>query len=170
MQRVLVIGCSGTGKSTFARALGVRTGLPVVHLDRLFWQPNWVQTPRDLYIARLKEVVARPQWIMDGVNASTLDLRVPRADAIVWLQHSLPICYWRIMKRVIGSYGQVRPDMAEGCPEQFDWEFLRYVWRFRRLYEPRIIDALDRHHAWPRTVTLRGDAQSAAYLRDLPAA
>ena len=170
MQRVLVIGCSGTGKSTFALALGKRTGLPVIHIDHLFWQPNWVQVPRDIYLARLEQAVARPQWIIDGLNASTFNLRIPRADTIVWLQRSRAICYWRIMRRVIGSYGQVRPDMAEGCPEKFDWEFMKYIWQFPSRYRPRIVAALDRHNAWARTIALRSDAEADAFLRNLAAA
>jgi adenylate kinase family enzyme len=170
MQRVLVIGCSGTGKSTFARALGAGTGLPVVHIDQLFWQPGWVAAPRELYLSRLEKVVAGPQWIIDGNNPSTLDCRIPRADTIVWLQRPRAVCYWRIMQRVIGSYGRVRPDMAPGCPERFDWDFIKYIWRFPERYLPRMVAALDRHDAWPRTVVLRNDAETSAFLRQHAAA
>jgi adenylate kinase family enzyme len=168
MQRVLVIGCSGTGKSTFARKLGGLTSLPVVHIDQLFWQPNWITTPQELYLARLDEAIAGNRWIIDGNNPSTLDRRIPRADTIVWLHRARAMCYWRIARRVIGSYGQVRPDMAPGCPERFDWEFMRYIWRFPKLYRPRMVEALDRHGAWARTVMLQSDAESAAFLRNVP--
>jgi adenylate kinase family enzyme len=112
MQRVLVIGCSGTGKSTFARALAGLTGLPVVHIDHLFWQANWIQVPREIYLVRLDQSVAGERWIIDGINTSTLDRRVPRADTIVWLQRSRIVCCWRIIRRVVGSYGQVRPGLS----------------------------------------------------------
>src|SRR5262249_53901526 len=101
MQRVLVIGSSGAGKSTFANALGAATGLPVIHVDRLFWQPGWVQTPKDLYLEKVKIAIAGECWIFDGINAATFDLRIPRADMIVWLQRSRFLCLWRIARRVL---------------------------------------------------------------------
>ncbi len=133
-QRALVIGCSGAGKSTFARRLGGRTGLPVIHIDRLFWQPGWVRTADDTYIERLSAVVAQERWIIDGNNSSTFDLRMPRADAVFWLDRSRALCIARVLWRVASSYGSVRADMAAGCPERFDWEFSEpsggFSWRF----------------------------------------
>jgi adenylate kinase family enzyme len=165
MQRVLVIGSSGAGKSMFARALGQYSGLPIIHLDQLFWNPGWVQVPRDTYHARLDAVLAGERWIIDGLNISTFDRRIPRADTIIWLKRSRAGCYWRIAHRVMTTYGQVRPDMAPGCPERLDWEFLRYVWQFPSRYQPRIVAALDRHDAWGRTTILRGDAAARDFLR-----
>jgi adenylate kinase family enzyme len=167
MRRVLVIGNSGSGKSTFARALGARTGLPVTHIDQIFWEPGWVQAPNDRYFARLEAVLARDAWIIDGTNSSTFDRRLPRADTIIWLKRSRVACCRRIAWRVLTSYGQVRPDMAQGCPEQVDWEFMKFVWGFDAKYEPRIIAALDRHEAWPRTVILRSDRATRDYLAAL---
>jgi adenylate kinase family enzyme len=164
MRRALIIGNSGSGKSTFARALGDKTGLPVTHIDQIFWRPGWVQTPKDEYVARLEAVLARDAWIIDGTNSSTFDRRIPRADAIVWLKRSRVACCRRIAWRVLTSYGQVRPDMAPGCPEKVDWEFMKFVWGFDAKYEPRIIAALDRHDAWPRTAILRSDREAARYL------
>jgi adenylate kinase family enzyme len=165
MQRVLVIGCSGAGKSTFARALGRQTGLPVVHIDQLFWQPNWRKVSPEIYLAHLDQAVAGEQWIIDGNYPSTLDRRIPRADTIVWLHRSRAVCYWRIFRRVMAGYGQVRPDMAPGCPERFDWEFIRHIWRFPRLYRPRMVAALNRHQVWARTVVLSSEAESKAFRR-----
>src|SRR5882672_9887709 len=92
MRRVLVMGNSGAGKSTFARALGAKTGLPVWHIDQLFWLPGWVQAPTSEYVARLDAVLAREQWIIDGTNSTTFDRRMPRADAIIWLKRSRVAC------------------------------------------------------------------------------
>jgi adenylate kinase family enzyme len=158
------MGNSGSGKSTFARALGAKTGLPVTHIDQIFWSPGWVQVPNDEYLARLDAVLARDQWIIDGLNTSTIDRRVPRADTIIWLKRSRVACCRRIAWRVLTSYGRVRPDMAEGCPEQVDWDFMKFVWSFDAKYEPRIIAALDRHDAWPRTVMLHSDRATRDYL------
>jgi adenylate kinase family enzyme len=164
MRRVLVIGSPGAGKSTFSHALGDASGIPVIHVDHLFWQAGWVQTPKAIYVEKLKAVIAGERWIFDGINASTFDLRIPRADTIIWLQRSRAVCLWRIARRVLTTYGQVRPDMAPGCPEKFDWQFVRWVWNFQRVYDPKIRAALDRHDAWTRTIVLRSDAESAEFL------
>ena len=124
MQRILVIGPSGAGKSTLAREMGVRLDLPVIHLDQEFWRPGWVEPEREAWRARVCELVERPAWIMEGHFASTFDLRVPRAEAIVWLDLPRWIYFPRTFWRVAQSYGRVRPDMAPGCPERFDAGFL----------------------------------------------
>jgi adenylate kinase family enzyme len=166
MQRVLVVGSSGAGKSTFAAALGTATGLPVIHVDRLFWQAAWVQTPKEEFIAKVRAAIAGERWIFDGVNATTFDLRIPRADTIIWLRRSRVACLRRIAWRILTTYGTVRSDMAPGCPEKFDWSFIKWVWDFPRVYDPKIIAALDRHDAWGRTKILRSDRETSAFLRE----
>ncbi len=142
-QRVVVIGPSGAGKSTFARKLGAITGIPVTHIDQLFWQPGWVPTPKDVYVRQLADVVASERWIIEGVNPSTLDLRLPRTDLLVWLERGRIACLWRVARRVASSYGRVRPDMAAGCPEGLpDRGFLTYIWTYPDRIAPRIEDAL----------------------------
>ncbi|MBX9797186.1 topology modulation protein [Sphingomonas sp.] len=164
-QRVIVIGSSGAGKSTFARRLGAATGLPVTHIDQLFWQAGWVQRDKADYLARLQAVVAQDRWIIEGVNPSSLDLRLPRADLLIWLECHRLRCLWRVGRRVAKSYGRVRPDMAPGCPEQLpDLEFLRYIWTFGTAIAPRIEAAIDRHDMRARTVRLRGDRAAARWL------
>ena len=130
MERVLIIGCSGAGKSTLARKLGEKTGLPVVHLDALFWEPGWVESSRDVFDAKLMAELKKPAWIIDGNYARTLPLRLERCDAVIYLDFPRWLCIFGVLKRVLTTYGKVRPDMPEGCPERFDWEFLKWVWNF----------------------------------------
>jgi adenylate kinase family enzyme len=164
-QRVVVIGSSGAGKSTFARKLGAVTGLPVTHIDQLFWQSGWVLTPAPEYHARLANVVARDRWIIEGVNPSTLDLRLPRTDLMIWLERGRATCLWRVARRIASSYGRVRPDMAPGCPEQLpDREFLAYIWTFPTRIAPRIEAAIDRHAMRDRVVRLASDREAQAFL------
>jgi adenylate kinase family enzyme len=166
-KRAVVIGCSGSGKSTFARRLGDVTGLPVTHIDQLFWQPGWVQTPKPLYLERLSAVVAQERWIIEGVNPSTLDLRLPRTDLLIWLEHGRFGCLWRVARRVATSYGRVRPDSAPGCPERFpDREFLTYIWTYETRIAPRIEAAIDKHDMRARTVRLNSDT-AYEWLRSL---
>ena len=96
MRRVLVIGCSGAGKSTFSKALAAETGLPLISLDAEYWRPGWTQPPRAAWRSNVAELCARDVWLMDGTFDSSLDLRLPRADTVVW--YKLP--RWRCLVRV----------------------------------------------------------------------
>src|SRR5215475_4191315 len=84
-QRILIIGPSGAGKSTLARCIGERLGLPVVHLDAINWNPGWVQTEVEPFRRRVAEAAAGEAWVMDGNYSAHLDLRLPRAQAVIWL-------------------------------------------------------------------------------------
>ncbi|OAV43602.1 hypothetical protein [Lewinella sp. 4G2] len=130
MQRVLIIGCCGAGKSTFARKLADATGLPLIHLDQAYWQPDWTEPPKAEWEAKVTELVARDAWIMDGNYAGSLSLRLPRADTVIYLDYPTAKCLWRVVKRVTKYHGQQRPDMPPGCHERFDWEFFHYVATF----------------------------------------
>ena len=132
MERILIIGCGGAGKSTLARQLGNLTGLPVVHLDKLFWHPGWVESTKEEIDAKITAALDEPQWIMDGNYNRTLPLRIRKCDAVIYLDFSRFACLMGVAKRVLTTYGTVRPDMAEGCPERFDLDFLRWVWNFNK--------------------------------------
>lgn len=168
MQRVLVIGISGAGKSTFSRALAARTGLPLIHLDKEFWQPGWVETPKAQWRARVSELVAGARWIMDGNFDSSLDLRLPRADAVFWFDYPRLRCLRRALGRIATSYNTVRSDMAPGCPERVDLDFLRYIWRFNARQRPRIVAALARFGRHLDPVVFRRDSDVARLLNAVP--
>jgi adenylate kinase family enzyme len=170
MRRVLVIGISGAGKSTFSRALAAKTGLPLIHLDREFWQPGWKITLREPWRAKVAELAARDAWIMDGNYGASLDLRLPRADTVIWFDYPRLRCLRGIAWRILTTYGRVRPDLAPGCPEQLDWEFLRYVWDFNAKSRPTIVTAL--RQSYPREaslLTFRRDRDVKRFLANLPA-
>ena len=132
MERILIIGCGGAGKSTLARQLGEKTGLPVVHLDQLFWHPGWVESTKDEIDAKIMEELGKPRWIMDGNYNRTLPMRLKKCDAVIYLDFSRVACMFGVLKRILTTFGTVRPDMAEGCPERFDLDFLKWVWNFNK--------------------------------------
>lgn len=167
MRRVLVIGIPGAGKSTFSRALATATGLPLIHLDKEFWRPGWVQTPRPQWRVKVAELASGERWVMDGNYDSSLDLRLPRADTVLWFDYPMLLCLRRAMWRAVTSYGRVRTDMAEGCPERIDLEFLRYVWTFNAKQRPRVVAALERFGRHVDAVVFRRDSEAARFLAAL---
>lgn len=162
LRRVVVVGSSGAGKSTFARRLGALTGLPVVHLDRHFWQPGWVQMEREAWRAEHRRLVEAPRWIMDGTYGGTLAERLARADTAIFLDLPRRIALSRVLRRTVAGYGRTRAEMPEGCPERFDWEFLRYVWSYSRRIRPGVLDALEAFGG--RAVILGRPAEVEAWL------
>lgn len=164
-RRIAVLGSSGAGKSTLARRIGEATGLPVVHLDKEHWQPGWTEPDRDAWQARLAEIAAQPEWVIDGQYGASLSDRLARADLAIVLDPPTWLCLWRVIKRFVALRGRVRPDMGEGCAEKLDFEFLHYVATFRRLQRPKIIAAL--HTTGVRTLWLRDRRDQAAFARTL---
>ena len=132
MERIMIIGCGGSGKSTLARQLGEKTKLPVVHLDKLFWRPGWVSLPKEEFDRLHREAISREKWIIDGNFDRTIPERLQHCDTVIYLDFSRFACLLGVVKRVITSYGRVRPDMGAGCPERFDPDFLKWVWNFNK--------------------------------------
>lgn len=132
MERIMIIGCGGAGKSTLARQLGEKTGLPVVHLDKLFWKPGWVSLSQEEFDLVHQEAISRERWIIDGNFDRTIPQRLSRCDTVLYLDFSRWACVMGVAKRVLTTYGTVREDMGEGCPERFDLEFLKWVWDFNK--------------------------------------
>ena len=142
MERIMIIGCGGSGKSTLARQLGEITGLPVVHLDKLFWTPGWVSLSREEFDKVHREEIAQEKWIMDGNFDRTIPERLARCDTVIYLDFSRFACLMGVAKRILTNYGTVREDMGEGCPERFDLEFLKWVWNFNRNKQARNYELL----------------------------
>ena len=130
MERVILIGCGGSGKSTLARQLGEKTGIPVVHLDKLYWRSNWNGVSKEEFDTFLEQELEKPQWIMDGNFNRTLPRRLQECDTVIYLDFSRWICIWSVLKRVWTYHGTTRPDMGENCQERLDFGFLRWVWNY----------------------------------------
>ena len=165
MKKVLVLGCSGAGKSTLARQISGITGLPVIHLDRHYWRPGWQEPDRATWEWEVAALVRQPQWVMDGNFGGTLPARLAAADTAVFLDFRTWRCLARVLRRIVGSLGRVRPDMAPGCPERLDFAFLLYVCRYRRRDRHRHLAAVREFSG--TLVVLRRPAEVAAFVGGL---
>ena len=169
MRRVVILGCSGAGKSTFARKLGARIGAPVVHMDTLFWEPGWVEAENTVFRARVSAAITGDAWITDGnYIRRTFDLRLPRADAAIFIHQPRLLLMWRVIWRWWTHRGQNRSDMGAGCTEKIDGPFIQYFWTFERKTWPRIEEAMAKLAPHLSLVRLNGDAEVAAFLAALP--
>lgn len=141
MERIIIIGCGGAGKSTLARQLGEKLNLPVVHLDQIWWAPgNWKHLERETFDKLLNEEMAKQQWILDGNFNRTIELRLQACDTVIYLDFHRFVCFTSWLKRVITNWGKAREDMTEGCVEWFDPEMAKWIWEFngknrKRYYE-----------------------------------
>ena len=156
MQKVLVIGCPGSGKSTFSRALNKITGIPLFYLDMLYWNADKTVVTGEVFRQRLEEVLKNDRWIIDGNYASTLELRLKECDRVFFLDYPLEVCLSGIEARK----GKERPDMPwielEG---EEDEEFIEFIKNFEHDSRPQIVELLNQHTDIEITVfNCRGDA------------
>lgn len=131
MHRIIVVGSQGSGKTRLSRHLGRKLGLPVVHLDVLYWQSGWKPSDKASFRSRVAAAIAGDGWVVDGsFSGLAFDLTLARADVLVVIDRPRWLCQWRILWRSAFDRDKARPDLPEGCREQFDWKLMREAWRY----------------------------------------
>ncbi|HEY4177507.1 MAG TPA: DNA topology modulation protein [Kofleriaceae bacterium] len=165
MQRVLVIGSGGAGKSTFSKRLGELTGLPVLHLDALHWRAGWEAAPKEEWKQIVDEIAARETWIMDGNYGGTLDRRFAACDTVIFLDLPRIVCLQRALLRAFRYRGRTRPDMAPDCPERVTVDFVRWIWSYPKVHRPGILVRLEALAAEKRVVILTSAHAVERFLR-----
>jgi adenylate kinase family enzyme len=155
MQRVLIVGSGGAGKSTLAKRLGNVLGLPVIHLDSLYWSPGWIEPDKMQWAETVRGVIRQRAWILDGNYSGTLAERIEACDTVVFLDLSRFVCLWRVLKRVATYRGRSRPDMPEGCPERLDIGFLLWIWSYPNRSRRKVLALLETYRTTKKVIHLR---------------
>lgn len=142
MKRIMLIGSGGAGKSTLARRLGENLHIEVIHLDTLMWRPGWQFVEKVEQIQIQRKLVQKDEWIIDGNYSSTFDIRLDRADTIIFLNYSRYLCLYRALKRMVHYRNKTRPDMVDGNDERLDVNFLKWIWNYPNKIKPKVMDKL----------------------------
>ncbi|WP_196814234.1 NUDIX domain-containing protein [Butyrivibrio sp. LC3010] len=135
MKKVIVLGCSGSGKSTFAIKLHEKLGLPLYHLDNIWWKADKTHVSRDEFDAKLDKLVKLDSWIIDGDYSRTYEKRIAACDTIFFLNYSEDTCMDGISKRV----GQTRPDIP-WTEEKIDPELVELVRNYEKENRPKLLE------------------------------
>ena len=166
MERVLIIGSNGAGKSTFSFRLAEKTGLPLVHIDQIYWRDAWDVRPEAEFDRRVQTETQNPRWIIEGNNLHSLPRRLAWADTVFWFEFPPPLCVLNIFRREWAYRGRVRPDMPDQCVSRCDMKFLRMVWDFNRRNHRKIAAMLPNAENI-RVIRFTNYRQVEGYLRTL---
>lgn len=162
MKRVIVIGCPGAGKSTFARKLRDKTGLPLFFLDRIWHLPDRTTVSREEFDAKLAEIIATDEWIIDGNYSRTLETRLKACDTVFLLDYPLDVCLEGAGKRV----GQKREEIP-WIEEKLDEEFRQRILEFPNTQLSRIYQLLEHYNDGRQIYVLRSRTEADEFMKDL---
>ena len=173
MQRITILGPAGAGKSRLGRQLAELLGLPVIHLDRLYWKPGWVAPPASEWQAVQLRELERDSWIADGIQEGRIDanLWLDAADTIVFMDVSPLTSVWRVTRRRLDSADG--PEMPADCkPAPFYRafpRFLQFLWAYRRVVRPEVLADLARREQHQRVAILRSEEDVLRFLASVKA-
>jgi adenylate kinase family enzyme len=142
--KILVTGNAGSGKSTLAKTLAAKHALPYSSLDRVVWQEGWKKTPRDIRKAKIKTLIKRNNWVIDGVDYDVQHA----ADVVIFLDYPRGICLYRALRRNIPYLFSSRPELPKHCPEiRIIPQLLKIIWNFPKRVRPTILSTSSRERS-----------------------
>ena len=158
MQRIIVIGCPGSGKSRLSRALHNKTGIPLYHLDMMYWKADKTTVEKSVFLERLSAVLKKDEWIIDGNYGSTMELRMAACDTVIFLDYPLEVCLDGIRER----RGKPRSDMPWIETEE-DVEFVEFIKNYNEQQKPKVLELL-RKYGDKNIIILENREQADAFL------
>ncbi len=162
MEKIIVIGCPGSGKSTFSKALHAVTGIPLYHLDRMYWNADQTTVERPVFLKRLEDTMEKNRWIIDGNYASTMELRMNACDTVIFLDYPPEICLAGVRQR----RGIKRSDLPWVETEE-DEAFMAYIQDFNTQQRPKVMQLLEKYaHKKIYIFTCRREAED--FLENIP--
>ena len=158
MKKVIVIGCPGSGKSTVSRALHNKTGIPLYHLDMMYWNADKTTVEKSVFLERLSVVLEKDEWIIDGNYGSTMELRMAECDTVIFLDYPLEVCLGGIKER----RGKPRRDMPWIETEE-DVEFIEFIKSYNEQQKPKVLELLEKYSD-KNIVIFKSREQADAFL------
>ncbi|WP_374727565.1 topology modulation protein [Haloactinomyces albus] len=165
MHKIMICGCGGSGKSALARRLGDRLGLPVTHLDMVFYDEDWNPLDQEAFAEQQRRLVAQPTWVLDGNYASTMPIRLAAADTVIFLDLPALTCLWGILQRRRQHRGS--DALSRHLRGRLTWGFVTYILGYRRTMRPKV-QRLIAQHTTSRAITLTSRRAMRRFLRSLP--
>ena len=141
MKKIIVIGCPGSGKSTFSKALHKITGIPLFHLDMMFWNTDKTTVEKSVFLDRLSKVLEKSEWIIDGNYGSTMELRIQECDTVIFLDYPLNVCLNGVKER----RGKARSDMPWVESDEEDAEFIEFIKNYNSKNRPQVMELLNKY-------------------------
>ena len=162
MKKVIIIGCPGSGKSTLARALADKLGLPLYHLDMLYWNADRTTVERTVFDSRLKEAMSGDEWIIDGNYSRTMEWRILASDTVIFLDYPADVCLDCVRSRIGVAHSDIPWVETEEDPE-----FIDFIKRFSTDERPRILDLLAKCGEEKRIVILKSRTEADGFILSL---
>ncbi len=167
MDRIAILGCGGSGKTFVANQLAALLELPLTHLDAVYYDSNWNPLAQDEFAALQRQLVSPRRWLLEGNYASTLSIRLEAADTVIFLDLPGITCLAGIAQRRLRYRGGQHSN--DGVYDRVTWDFVRYIWGYRKSMRPKVQHLIAEHGAHVRLITLSSRRQSKQFLKTLHA-
>lgn len=131
-KNIMVMGCAGAGKSDLAKRIAEITGLRLIHMDPFYYKPNWLLREAEDVKALALAAIKIDGWVFDGNHSETHEIRAEKSEIIIWVDIPRWRCFYNVFYRAWKYRGKTRPDMADDCIERVDWNFIKFIWNFKK--------------------------------------
>ena len=162
MKKIIIIGCPGSGKSTLARALADKLGLPLYHLDMLYWNADRTTVERAVFDSRLKEAMSGDEWIIDGNYSRTMERRILASDTVIFLDYPADVCLDGVRSRIGVAHSDIPWVETEEDPE-----FIDFIKHFSTDERPRVLELIEKYGEGRQVIILKSRAEADNFVEAL---